>query len=738
MAVKFNSKATVEIVEFGTGPKPELQSKELLGGKGANLVEMANMGFQVPPGFVIPCAASIKYTKSNSSLSQSLMLTALWAEVETGMATLRDHFGYTPLVSVRSGARVSMPGMMDTILNVGLTSDTLPLWSEMLGERAAKDSYRRLLQMYGSVVFEIDMAKFDHALEVVKKAANVEVDSDLDANDLNWVIEKYLEVFLDAGYTMPDTIADQVHGAIKAVFRSWDNPRAVEYRKIHGIPDNWGTAVTVQSMVFGNLNDNSATGVLFTRCPSTGHEDIVGEFLVNAQGEDVVAGIRTPEPLAKMHEWNPELATSLFEKVRELEAHYRDMQDVEFTIQDGKLYILQTRSGKRSPHSAFKVAVDLVEEGLISPAEAVGRVTQKQLLAMTQDTIDPSFDTPPTLTGIAAGGGLVTGVAVFSSEAAINCKVPCILVRKETDPDDIGGMNASVGILTATGGLTSHAAVVARGMNKTCVVGCTNMDWQENPPKATIGTGIDAFQFTEGCKITMDGATGKVWAVVDVPVIAGGKSHYVLRLLSWALESMPERVTLPATGFAEWHKVLAETTAKSVYVDTALLEPAVINSSTEVESAYTGMALPLMSCSAEEITLDLTPASDFGDGNDDLLATLVAPKVSSAKIMEAKAGIIAAYPPELKAKLVVVLPTSDQVASNILLSAGVQISSPVATVADLLATSGSVRITQDVIKSVFGGQAAFDTLCAMVEAQKGIKLSGAAPVYWYETLNKAN
>lgn len=737
MAVTLKSGSTVEVVKFGADADSKPQSKEILGGKGANLVEMASMGFPVPPGFVIPCSASITYMNASSSLSQSLFLKALWDQVDGGLSFLKDVFGYLPLVSVRSGARVSMPGMMDTILNVGLTTGNLQEWGEKLGERAALDSYRRLLQMYGSVVFEIPMPLFDDALAEAKHSAGAASDSDLTVDDLRDLIADYERIFAETGHQMPDTVSDQIHGAVKAVFRSWNNPRAIEYRKIHGYPDSWGTAVTVQSMVFGNLNDKSATGVLFTRCPSTGDNGIVGEFLVNAQGEDVVAGIRTPEPLMKMSDWNPEVHSLLADTVCKLEKHYRDMQDVEFTVQDGELFILQTRSGKRSAKAAFKVAVDLANEGMISKSEAMSRVTQKQLLALMQDTVDPGFSTPPNMVGIAAGGGLVVGKAVFTSEAAINCNEPCILVREETDPDDIGGMNASVGILTATGGLTSHAAVVARGMNKTCVVGCTMMEWQESPPKAHI-SGSNNIDFTEGAKITMDGATGNVWVGIDVPVVKGGMSEDVRTLLGWAIGGLPERITLPSDDPESWQAMVESSTAKSIYVDTANLEPVLKGDPGSFTAMMQGIQPVLSHSKAESIVLDLTTAHEHWDEDDAMLDYMLGACLTSSEVVSAKIAGVLSYPASLLKRLVVNAQhlTPDQKA--LLIGAGCKMQSPVSTVADLLSTSGSVQVSAEVIKNVFGGQDAFDTLCAMVESQLGKKLSGGAPVYWYDALNKVS
>ena len=407
--------------------------------------------------------------------------------------------------------------MMDTILNVGMTSDTLENWKGVLGERAALDCYRRLIQMYSSVAMGVPMELFESALEELKESVGVKTDSELNADHMNRLVVRYLAIVASQGWAFPNTLVEQLSGAVEAVFKSWNNPRAVEYRKIHGYSDSWGTAVTVQSMVFGNMNDKSATGVVFTRCPSTGLNEITGEFLVNAQGEDVVAGTRTPDPIHTMESWDCEAFERLTTILEKLELHYGDMQDVEFTVQDGKLYILQTRNAKRSPAAAFKVAHDLAQEGVISTEQAVSRVSQSQLLALVSAAIDPKFKEDPHLVGIAAGGSVVSGKAVFSSADAVNCKEPCILVRKETDPDDIAGMNASVGILTAMGGLTSHAAVVARGMHKSCVVGCTSMAVMGDAAHLPGGKSIHA-----GSKVTIDGSTGNVWVGVDVPIVSGG------------------------------------------------------------------------------------------------------------------------------------------------------------------------------------------------------------------------
>jgi pyruvate,orthophosphate dikinase len=336
-----------------------------------------------------------------------------------------------------------MPGMMDTILNIGLTPDNLEFWMGKLGDRVVMDSYRRLVQMYSSVVWGIPMEEFDNVLNLVKTKFGVSSDAELSVSQLQMVLNKYHTILTRLGRVFPQTIQDQLHGAIIAVFESWDNQRAKDYRKLYEIPEEWGTAVNVQSMVFGNMGDTSCTGVLFTRNPSTGENEFTGEFLVNAQGEDVVAGIRTPVSIRQLPKWNEGVSKNLFHCADVLEGHYTDMQDIEFTVQEGKLYLLQTRSGKRTARAAFKIVHDMVEEGLIEVGDVIKRLTREQLFSITQDSIDEEnciFE--PNACGIAAGGGVVSGSMVLRSEDAINCKGKCILVRKETDPDDLMGMNS--------------------------------------------------------------------------------------------------------------------------------------------------------------------------------------------------------------------------------------------------------------------------------------------------------
>lgn len=718
--VKQKAEPVLDLFKFGSVNDGNASMKEVLGGKGANLAEIGNLGVRVPDGFTIPCAASVKYArnKAKGAIFAEGYVNGLVPKIKANLAWLEQVYGYAPLVSVRSGARVSMPGMMDTILNVGLCFDNLGYWKEKLGERAALDSFRRLIQMYGSVALGVDHAKFEAALATVKKNTGVVEDVELDATDLAELVSHYLSLIEEDGKEFPQNPVDQVLGAVKAVFESWNNPRAIEYRKINNIPEDWGTAVNIQSMVFGNLNDQSATGVLFTRDPSTGADVVTGEYLVNAQGEDVVAGIRTPVSLADLADWNEDLHSELLALVKKLEIHYRDLQDVEFTIQDGVLYILQTRNGKRSAKAAFKVAYDLAMEGVITKEEAAGRVTQEQLLAVMQDVIDPSFKEAPNYVGIAAGGGLVTGLVAKSNEYAIQSVVNTILVTKETSPDDIAGMNASVGILTATGGLTSHAAVVARGMNKACVVGTTDLD-------------LDSL--AEGTQITIDGSTGNVWVGIDVPVIAGGVTPEVLALLGWAANGAATVIdaTSTATNFG-----LNGVVDTDVIVTTALLsdEADCLN---DLQTKMFNLGKALVELEANSITVDLSGTEAHYSNADRAFNFMFGldPIKYQEQQLEFKAGAVANMWPEvLKDK--VVFKNAGKYA-YLITEAGFKVWAEVGTVADLLNASGAVSVSPEVIDSVFGGKEAFDKIKALVEAANGKKFAaGLEGKYWFEVLGK--
>ena len=445
-----------------------------LGGKGYHLSRMVNLGLPVPPGIVIPTYVCREWMTDPAKVEAELR-NAL-APILSGFIVPNGDGNIYP-VSVRSGARFSMPGMMDTILNLGLE----------VSENASQfelESLKRFYVMYGNVVAGAERG-------------------DLERESLLKLISQYKA-----------PLSDQLFNCIVAVFASWNNDRAKVYRDLHNIPHDLGTAVIIQRMVFGNLNENSATGVLFTRCPASGVNEFVGEFLVKAQGEDIVAGIRTPDPISKFPEWNSAISTELFDIATSLELKSKDVQDIEFTVEDGKLWILQTRNAKRTSRAAVRIVNDLVKENVLSYEEAVTKVSLKAVLAASQPEIDPSFTESPVASGIGASSGVATGVAVFSSAEAVASKVPCILVTEETNPDDIPGINAAEGILTATGGSTSHAAVVARGLNKVAVVGCSDL-------KKTLKGWLLSGKVVAGQQITIDGVSGRIWLGVDVPILSG-------------------------------------------------------------------------------------------------------------------------------------------------------------------------------------------------------------------------
>jgi pyruvate, orthophosphate dikinase len=500
---------------------------ELLGGKGANLAEMAKLGLPVPPGFTITTEVCKAYYANGRKLPEGLK-----PQLEKALQLVGDAVGATfgdikrpLLVSVRSGARASMPGMMDTILNLGLNDETVEALAVRSGDRRfAYDSYRRFIQMYSDVVLGVDHGVFEDLLENYKNLNGFASDTELSADDWAEIIEEYKEaVKSQLGKPFPQDTAEQLYGAVAAVFGSWQNARAKTYRHLHEIPEDWGTAVNVQAMVFGNLGETSATGVAFTRNPATGENEIYGEFLVNAQGEDVVAGIRTPQPLTERarkeaREENPSLETlmpdvfrSLKSVFEQLEAHYRDMQDVEFTIENGKLWILQTRSGKRTAEAALRISIDLAEAGVISRRAAVMRIEAASLDQLLHPTLDPAAKKEIIATGLPASPGAAAGEIVFTAEEAQAERAhgkKVILVRLETSPEDIHGMHAAVGILTARGGMTSHAAVVARGMGRPCVSGAGTL--RIDAKAGTMQAGARTFK--KGDVITVDGSSGQVLA----------------------------------------------------------------------------------------------------------------------------------------------------------------------------------------------------------------------------------
>ncbi len=511
--------------------------KDLLGGKGANLAEMANLGVPVPPGFTITTEVCVLYLKNKNYPEE------VFQQIEEAIDKLESlnnkklgDAGDPLLVSVRSGARVSMPGMMDTVLNLGLTDrSVIELANKVNDERFAYDCYRRFISMFGDVVLGLEFEKFDSLIANKKKELRVESDTDLDAKSLKELAESFKEIIkLEKGFEFPQDPKVQLYMAIDAVFESWNNPRAITYRKLNGIDDSWGTAVNVQTMVYGNRGDNSGTGVAFTRNPSTGEKRFFGEYLINAQGEDVVAGIRTPDFIDTLEDKIPEAYKQLVDICQKLEAHFKDMQDIEFTIQEGKLYMLQTRTGKRTAAAAMKIATDMVDEGLIDKETAITRVKAEQIDLLLHPRIDPKAKLDVIAKGLPASPGAAVGKVVFTAEAAeamSELGEKTILVRTETSPEDIGGMAASQGFLTVRGGMTSHAAVVGRGMGKPCVVGCGAIS-------IDIKNGffmVNDHTIREHEYITIDGSSGSV-IVGKVELIDAEINKDLKRLLLWADE----------------------------------------------------------------------------------------------------------------------------------------------------------------------------------------------------------
>jgi len=537
------------VFTFGDG-KAEGRSemRDLLGGKGANLAEMANLGLPVPPGFTIPTSVCTYFYEHDKTYPKELKPQVEKALDYVGKLTGKV-FGDTKnplLVSVRSGARASMPGMMDTVLNLGLNDQTVEALSELSGDRRfAYDSYRRFITMYSDVVLGFEHHHFEEILDTFKDSQGYTLDTDLSAEDWVELVGKYKDaVARETGKEFPQDPHDQLWGAVGAVFSSWMNARAVTYRKLHDIPESWGTAVNVQAMVFGNMGDTSATGVAFTRNPSTGESKLYGEFLINAQGEDVVAGIRTPQDItedarkesgsdkASMESAMPEAFKELTRIYTQLEKHYRDMQDMEFTVERGKLWMLQTRGGKRTAKAALRIAVELANEGLITKKEAVTRIDPASLDQLLHPTIDPNAKRDVIATGLPASPGAASGEIVFSSDEAAKLQGDgrkVILVRIETSPEDIHGMHAAEGILTTRGGMTSHAAVVARGMGKPCVSGCGTIRVDYGRGTMSIGSRT----FKAGDVITIDGSLGQVLAG-RMPMIEPELSGEFGTLMNWA------------------------------------------------------------------------------------------------------------------------------------------------------------------------------------------------------------
>ena len=528
---------TKYVYSFNEGNK---DMKSLLGGKGANLAEMTKIGLPVPPGFTISTEACNDYYVSNKTIKPEIV-----EQIEEKLAQLESELGKklgsieNPLlVSVRSGAVISMPGMMDTILNLGLNDNTVVgLAKATDNERFAYDSYRRFIQMFSDVAMEVPKYKFENVLDKYKEQNGFKFDTELTTEHLKAIVEEFKAIYkAEVKEDFPQEPKKQLMLAVEAVFRSWNNPRAIVYRKLNDIPNNLGTAVNVQSMVFGNMGDNSGTGVAFTRDPATGENKLLGEYLINAQGEDVVAGIRTPQKIATLENIMPDIYKQFVETADKLEKHYRDMQDIEFTIEKGKLFLLQTRNGKRTAKSAINVAVDLVNEGLITKEEAIMRVEPNQLDQLLHPKFeDKSLKEAKVLAkGLPASPGAASGKIYFTADDVVEASkdgTETILVRQETSPEDIEGMVSAQGILTARGGMTSHAAVVARGMGKCCVAGCGEIKVSEVAKTIEVGDMV----LKEGDYISLDGSTGVVY-LGNVNKAAADMGGNFEKLMSWVDE----------------------------------------------------------------------------------------------------------------------------------------------------------------------------------------------------------
>lgn len=535
--------------------------RNLLGGKGANLAEMTNLGLPVPQGFTVTTEACNKYYKDNETISDDIVKQIEVALVKTEKVTGKT-FGSKEnplLVSVRSGARASMPGMMDTILNLGLNDEVVEGLATLTNNtRFAYDSYRRFITMFADVVMGVDRLKFEHAMDKIKEAKGYEKDTDLTADDLKKLVKDFKAIYKkELKHDFPQDPRTQLFEAVKAVFRSWNNPRAEVYRRMNDIPREWGTAVNVQSMVFGNMGETSGTGVAFTRNPATGEKALYGEYLMNAQGEDVVAGIRTPSPISHLKEQNIDLYNQFVAICNKLEKHYKDMQDMEFTIENGKLYMLQTRNGKRTAAAALQIAIDLVNEGMITKKEALLKIEPKSLDALLHPTFDAEAlkKAKVVATGLAASPGAACGVIALSPDKAKELKKAgnkVVLVRSETSPEDIEGMAAALGVLTATGGMTSHAAVVARGMGTACVAGCKQLSVREDKKEISLAGQI----LKEGDYIAIDGSTGKIYAQ-EIKTCEAEITGNFATIMSWADELAKVKVRANADNERDAKRALS-------------------------------------------------------------------------------------------------------------------------------------------------------------------------------------
>ena len=675
-SLKWNKSEWHPIHHFSPGSvEPHLETvdaeKTLLGGKGAGLAQMCRLDMPVPPGFTIDTDCCLRFT-----VWPAYTMSFMKFRLVKSYTALSKLCGHAPLVSVRSGAKFSMPGMMDTIPNVGLTTENMGFWVSQIGAKAAWDCRRRLIEEFGAVVHGIDREKFHKVTEADPLT--------MGAEELEALSHKYEMVFkVVVGTPFPEDPMDQILESVMAVFSSWGNERAIAYREMEGISHDLGTAVTVQKMVFGNAGSDCGTGVLFTRNPATGEDIVMGEFLQNAQGEDVVAGTATPMPLLEMCEHGfQNQFIELLDTVNVLEEHFNDMQDVEFTIEKGKLFILQTRNGKRTAEAAFRIATEMVADKKWTKAAALSKVSNEQFVAMQKEIVNPAFMVEPMGTGLAASPGFACGAAVFSNAAACASVGPCILVREDTDPNDLPGMNAAEGILTGTGGITSHAAVVARAINTPCVT--------------AFGDALESIK--AGDLVTIDGGTGRVWVGGTVPTVSGAENPHVKKMIDWGYE---------VTG-ALYESGTVEKEAQRVLVAEWLGEPELMNASLK---ALAGMnpkergqiILDIRSLASQRREEDLILWNAFGEdaAEEDLnVFDSVIGLLEDAGL----AGTIITLEGALKSH-----------APGLEL-AGYKVGREVDTLADLLHSTGPVTVSEEFIDGVVGGSSVYVELIETFKA----------------------
>lgn len=674
----------MEIIKIAKGYSTDLGKAEL-GGKAMSLITMTEMGLNVPPAFVIPCKVSLDYLKSDD---RDAFMDKVMDKVHEADAWLTKTMLHTPLVAVRSGAPISMPGMMDTILNVGLTQEVTNEWVGRIGVRAVADSKRRLIQMMATTAFDMDGAGFEEILKAARTVAKVETDAELSAPAMASVATQFEGLFINKLGSFPASRAMQLRAAIEAVFRSWNSERAVVYRKLNNIPDDMGTAVTVQAMVFGNAGDTSGTGVYFTRNPATGEDKLYGDFLENAQGEDVVAGIRTPIKLDKLPAKWAWLEGELEMVADKLELFYDDMVDIEFTVMSGKLFILQSRVGKRSAIAACRIAWEMIKDGSLDAKQAFTRVSKEQFKLARRPMIDPAHKAKPMLKGIEASPGVAVGRPVLSSKEAVKAAAKgekVILVTHETTPDDIAGMSAAVGILTQTGGMTSHAAVVARDMNKPCVVGCTDMDLSLVAAMKTL---------------TLCGTSGRVWGNDKVPVIDASQEVFINGLMDLALTKLgyADAMAFPHSG----------TRPQVVYAAAFWGQD---KAADMVFKALADMG------DLSDVILDCSAPDSFSDGDDVDLSFAFG---TGAFVKEKEWGCsyladkLFAFGPHLKG-LTVTNFSGMGIDEGMLTKAGYVTVKTVETVADLM-TGQPVKVSGAFISKVMGGHDAYQTFLGMLNA----------------------